>query len=205
MGACGIDMQVLSLSSLTFPPIQGESDTNQAVSMAQQSNDYLAEQIRQHPDRFAGFAALPLQDPKAAADELERGDTTGLQGRAGQWAYQRRILRRAQILGGWERAEQLGVPIYLHPADSPSDQMKIYQGYPGLRSASGTGRSRPPRMPCASSIAESSTPFRGPYCCSDTWARLCRTPYGASRTGGRGLHRANSFTIRHRTMSRTMS
>jgi hypothetical protein len=44
MDACGIDMQVLSLSALTFPAIQGESDTNQAVSMARQTNDYLAEQ-----------------------------------------------------------------------------------------------------------------------------------------------------------------
>src|SRR6266851_2005976 len=34
MDACGIDMQVLSLSSLTFPSIQGETDTNQAISMA---------------------------------------------------------------------------------------------------------------------------------------------------------------------------
>ena len=25
-----------------------------------------------HPQRYAGFAHLPLQDPKAAADELER-------------------------------------------------------------------------------------------------------------------------------------
>src|SRR5437660_5450837 len=75
MDACGIDMQVLSLSALTFPGIQGESDTNQAVGMARQANDYLAEQVRQHPDRFAGFAALPLQDPRAAADELERAVT----------------------------------------------------------------------------------------------------------------------------------
>src|SRR2546427_5666307 len=59
MDACGIDMQVLSLSSLTFPSIQGENDTKQAVSMARQANDYLAEQVLKHPDRFAGFAALP--------------------------------------------------------------------------------------------------------------------------------------------------
>src|SRR5207248_4619382 len=75
MDACGIDMQVLSLSALTFPGIQGESDTHQAISMARQANDYLAEQVHQHPDPFAGFAALPLQDPKAAADELERAVT----------------------------------------------------------------------------------------------------------------------------------
>ena len=33
------------------------------------------EAVRAHPDRFAGFAALPTPDPKAAADELERAVT----------------------------------------------------------------------------------------------------------------------------------
>lgn len=136
MDAYGIDMQVLSLSALTFPPIQGEIDTKQAVSMARQANDYLAEQVRQHPDRFAGFAALPLQDPQAAADELERAVTQlGFKGALVNGHTNGEYLDERKFWGVWERAEQLGVPIYLHPADSPSDQMKIYQGYPGLRSA----------------------------------------------------------------------
>src|SRR5258708_35039379 len=70
MDACGIDMQVLSLSALTFPGIQGESDTKQAISMARQTNDYLAEQVRQHPDRFFGFPALPFQDPTVPPTHL---------------------------------------------------------------------------------------------------------------------------------------
>jgi len=129
-------MQVLSLSALTFPSIQGESDTNQAVGMARQANDYLAEQVRQHLDRFAGFAALPLQDPGVAADELERAVTQlGFKGALVNGHTNGEYFDERKFWGVWERAEQLGVPIYLHPADSPSDQMKIYQGYPGLRSA----------------------------------------------------------------------
>jgi 2,3-dihydroxybenzoate decarboxylase len=136
MDACGIDMQVLSLSALTFPAIQGENDAQQAVAMAQQANDYLAEQVRQHPDRFAGFAALPLQDPVAAAEELERAVTQlGFKGALVNGHTNGEYLDERKYWGVWERAEQLGVPIYLHPADSPADQMKIYQGYPGLRSA----------------------------------------------------------------------
>src|SRR6266487_5695806 len=42
MDACGIDVQVLSLSALTFPAIQGENDAKQAVGLAHQANDYLA-------------------------------------------------------------------------------------------------------------------------------------------------------------------
>jgi len=136
MDACGIDMQVLSLSAITFAAIQGESDTDQAISLARQANDYLAEQVRLHPDRFAGFAALPLQDPKAAADELERAVTQlGFRGALVNGHTNSEYLDERKFWGVWERAEQLGVPIYLHPADSEADQMKIYEGYPGLRGA----------------------------------------------------------------------
>jgi 2,3-dihydroxybenzoate decarboxylase len=79
---------------------------------------------------------LPLQDPKAAADELERAVAQlGFKGALVNGHTNGEYLDERKFWGVWERAEQLGVPIYLHPADSPSDQMKIYQGYPGLRSA----------------------------------------------------------------------
>lgn len=58
MDAAGVDVAVLSLNS---PGIQAEPDPAAAV------NDFLAGVIARHPDRFAGFAALPLQDPAAAA------------------------------------------------------------------------------------------------------------------------------------------
>jgi 2,3-dihydroxybenzoate decarboxylase len=136
MDACGIDLQVLSLSALTFPALQGERETSQAISLARQANDYLAEQIQKHPDRFAGFAALPLQDPNAAADELERAVTQlGFKGALVNGHTNGEYLDERKFWRVWERAEQLGVPIYLHPADSEADQMKIYKGYPGLRSA----------------------------------------------------------------------
>jgi len=44
-----------------------------AIAVGKRSNDQQAELIAKHPDRFAGFAAIPTQDAKAAADELERG------------------------------------------------------------------------------------------------------------------------------------
>ena len=40
--------------------------------MARETNDFLAKAIASHPGRFAGFAALPLQSPDAAAVELAR-------------------------------------------------------------------------------------------------------------------------------------
>ena len=64
MDAAGIDVQVLSQSA---PSLQ-RLDPETAVRMAPGVNDRLAEVVRAHPTRYAGFAALPTPDPKAAAD-----------------------------------------------------------------------------------------------------------------------------------------
>src|SRR5215207_5180701 len=68
MDAAGIDVQVLSLTS---PGVE-QLDAAEAVALACEANDTLAEAVRSHPGRFAGFAALPTAAPNAAADELER-------------------------------------------------------------------------------------------------------------------------------------
>src|SRR4051812_19310502 len=64
----GIEIQVLSLS---VPGIQADTDPATAVDNARFANDFLARVVAQHPTRFRGFAALPMQDPDAAAEELE--------------------------------------------------------------------------------------------------------------------------------------
>ncbi len=69
MDAAGIDMQVLSLNS---PGVE-QAEPEEAVACARDANDFLAEAIRQNPEYFAGFAALPVQAPDRAADELEPG------------------------------------------------------------------------------------------------------------------------------------
>ena len=64
MDEAGIDLQVLSH---TAPSVQ-KLDPESAVRLARGANDRLYETVRAHPTRFAGFAALPTPDPKAAAD-----------------------------------------------------------------------------------------------------------------------------------------
>jgi aminocarboxymuconate-semialdehyde decarboxylase len=62
--------QVLTLA---VPPIDELGDPGAARDLARAANDELAELVRSHPDRFAGFsAALPMNDIDAAADELGR-------------------------------------------------------------------------------------------------------------------------------------
>src|SRR5215831_20927966 len=69
MDAHGVEIMVLSLNA---PAIQAVPDAARADEIARKANDYLAEQIHVRPGRFQGFAALPMQEPELAAQELER-------------------------------------------------------------------------------------------------------------------------------------
>ena len=69
MGEMQVDVHVLSLSPLMH---WYELDAEAGVPMAREANDDTAEMVGTNPDRFAGLAYLPLQDPAAAIEELER-------------------------------------------------------------------------------------------------------------------------------------
>lgn len=129
MDAARLDMQVLSL---TVPGIQGEPDAVRAVALASAVNDLLANTIEGRPDRFAGFAALPLQDPQAAAKELDRAvNQLGLRGALVNAHTQGRYLDDPTMRVVWECAEGLDVPLYLHPANGV-DTPHVFSGHPEL-------------------------------------------------------------------------
>lgn len=58
--------------SLTSSGVQGVIDPTQATDLARSSNDYAHAFVKKYPDHFASFATVALQNPKGAADELER-------------------------------------------------------------------------------------------------------------------------------------
>jgi 2,3-dihydroxybenzoate decarboxylase len=127
MDSSGIDMQVLSLTS---PGIQGMTDTDAAISTAKQANDLVAEVVREHPTRFAAFAALPCQDPGAAVAELDRAvNELGLCGALINGHTNGVYLDDQKFWGLWELSESLHVPIYIHPTDPPTP-FACCSGYP---------------------------------------------------------------------------
>ena len=139
MDRYGIETMVLSLSQ---PGVQGIFERDTAVDTARRLNDELAEVVARHPRRFAGFAALPLQDPAAAGDELERGvKQLGFRGALVNGysnigdAQTAQYLDEPPVWGFWERVAALDVPIYLHPRDPLITQRRIYEGYPALLSS----------------------------------------------------------------------
>jgi hypothetical protein len=127
MDAAGIDMQILSLTS---PGVE-QLEAAEAATFARETNDYLAEAIRNHPTRFGGFAALPMANPDAAVAELERTvHDYGFKGAVINGHIQGRYLDDKFFWPIFERAEALGVPIYLHP--TPPPQPVIEASYSGF-------------------------------------------------------------------------
>lgn len=135
----GIDFAILSLNQTG---IQGETDPRLAVERSISVNNELARIIARHPNRYAGFAAVAMQEPTAAADELSRCvSDLGFKGamihgysNAGD-AETGEYLDEPKCLPFWERAESLGVPVYLHPRDPLPGQTRIYDGHPELMAA----------------------------------------------------------------------
>jgi len=126
MDRAGIERCVLSLAG---PGVQAERDVKTARDKARAANDFLAREIEKRPDRYCGFAHLAVQDAAAAADELERcvrelkfcgaminGHSNG------------KYLDDRSYDPFWERAADLGAPIYLHPAD-PVAPIAAIAGY----------------------------------------------------------------------------
>jgi 2,3-dihydroxybenzoate decarboxylase len=117
MDAAGIDVQVLSL---TVPGLQADTDARIARDDARFANDYLAQVVARHPGRFRGFAALPMQDPKAAAEELDRAvPRAGLLRRPSQRPLPGPLPRRTTVrrgVGGAGRAVRAAVPASWRPA-----------------------------------------------------------------------------------------
>jgi len=113
MDEAGIDVQVLSHGA----PSTQRIDAATAVPLARRANDRLYEAVRAHPDRFAGFAALPTADPKAAADELERTvSKLGFKGAMVHGPTNGVFFDDKRFWPIFERAQALDVPLYLHPS-----------------------------------------------------------------------------------------
>ena len=129
MDAAGIDVQILS----NVPGVEAV-EIPQAVELARQANDAVVAAATEHPDRFLGFATLPMRDPDAAVAELERTVRDhGFVGALINGHVDGRYLDDPFFWPVFESAEALDVPIYLHPTVPPRPVIDAY--YQGLAPA----------------------------------------------------------------------
>jgi predicted TIM-barrel fold metal-dependent hydrolase len=137
MDAAGIDIQVLS----HCPPGAQAFDPDEAAERSKGVNDRLKAVIDSHPDRFGGFASLPLKAPEVAADELERCvKDLGFKGGMIHGLTDGKFADHRDHWPVFERAQALDMPIYLHPGRPHSDVIAAYyedyvEKYPGILSA----------------------------------------------------------------------
>jgi aminocarboxymuconate-semialdehyde decarboxylase len=121
--ANGTDLIVISpavFGDVTDRPLE------EAVATARMLNDEFAQAQRAYPSRVLSLAVLPMQDPAAAIEELDRA--------AGELGL-RAVCLHSSIAGGrigkepswpvYERMVELGLPIFLHPTRSfAADDLK---------------------------------------------------------------------------------
>ncbi|MGB7257029.1 MAG: amidohydrolase family protein [Pseudolabrys sp.] len=129
----GVELMILSLNA---PAVQAIADKKRAIEVAKTANDALAEKIRKHPGRYAGFAALPMQDPDAAIVELERcikerGFVGALVNGFSDTGDPKKLLYYdlPQYRPFWKKLEALDVPFYLHPRNPLPGQIPGYDGH----------------------------------------------------------------------------
>lgn len=133
MDANGIGYVIVSLTS---PGIEGVFDPANATRLAKLANDEIyADYVQAYPDRFGFFATVPMQDPTAAAAELERAVTQlGAKGalingysQIGSAAnYSVQYLDEDVCDVFWAKVAELDIPVYLHPRPPPPSQQLLY-------------------------------------------------------------------------------
>ena len=112
------------------PLLYYDADPDEGLVRARIQNDALAELVRDHPERVAALAALPLQDPELAARELQdvmaRGELKGAEVAASV---------RGVFLGDdrfepfWEAAEATGALVFVHPTTRGFDSPAFHDYY----------------------------------------------------------------------------
>lgn len=118
MDEAGITAQLLSPNPLTYFHHIAPSD---ATNYCRRHNEELATIVAEHPDRFAGFASVPMQDPDAAVAELERSvNDLGMLG-AYIGSDPGRHLDDPAYDEFYAACVELDVPLSIHPAPTGLD------------------------------------------------------------------------------------
>lgn len=120
----GINLHILSAHTPGVQDLGGREGNDFAYRL----NKMIADgPMSAHPGRYQAYATLPLQDPEASADELERAvREDGFIGAMTNGFVGTKFLDHWDFEPVLARAEALGVPIYLHPGFPPKVVFDVY-------------------------------------------------------------------------------
>jgi aminocarboxymuconate-semialdehyde decarboxylase len=108
----GIDMQVLVPSPASFTY---DIEPELGAATCRSYNNAIGRILKRHPGRYIGLAVLPMQDPLAAVEELDRATLElGIQAPMVISNVNGRNLNDYDFWPIYERMEQLGVPLIVH-------------------------------------------------------------------------------------------
>ena len=92
-------------------------DTETSTGEPPDTNDYVAEIVKSHPNQFIGFASVDPWKGKAAVLELERSVTKlGLKGLKLHPVHQAFFPNDVHFYPLYAKASELGIPILFHSA-----------------------------------------------------------------------------------------
>ena len=111
----GIGTQVLSLSS----PNVYMPDAAMSLDLAQMANDAYVDIQRKHPGKFYTLASVPLNFPELAVRELDRAVKLGMNGIVLGSNIAGKPLSSPEFFPFYERVNELGLPIFIHPMSPP--------------------------------------------------------------------------------------
>lgn len=130
MDMSGIDLTALSIND-PGPELFG----TEGPAVSRMVNDYIAEVVRSHPNRFFGLTVLPLQDMRAALDELDRCvSKLGMRGILLYSNLNGKYPDELEFRTLFARAVDLDIPVLLHPA-----YPMTYEATKGYEMAAGLG------------------------------------------------------------------
>ena len=120
MDETGIDKAVLAL---TAPGAQPLTELAEARGLAQRANDYLAENVAAHKDRYIGMTTVAPQDPAWSASEIVRGARElNFKGVQINSHTQGEYLDHPKFDPIFRALADTAQPLYIHPS-SPPDAM----------------------------------------------------------------------------------
>jgi aminocarboxymuconate-semialdehyde decarboxylase len=126
LNAAGMDMAVLQPTQTMF---FYWAEPSAAAELARMVNEHTAKEVRRYGDKFVGLATVPLQDADLAVRELSYGvKELGLRGVVTGSNVNGRGFDEEAFLPFFEKVEDLGVPIFIHP-NNPAGVERVRNYY----------------------------------------------------------------------------